>query len=174
MYSIIIKALKVVFFPILTSAEEETLCFCIYLIVYFFANRITQSVTERFWWHFQERWRYISVIIQMTPMYWQVTPPTHTHTISILLHDFHGSLFCTTVWENLFVIISIIYFKQLHTPTNSHLLSLVVADLLVGVLVQGMFNISSTLNLCCVFLDFPCWSQKGTQHPEQKVWSNCQ
>ncbi|XP_029966730.1 trace amine-associated receptor 1-like [Salarias fasciatus] len=74
-------------------------------------------------------------------------------TIRLFLYMFiGGSLSLVTINGNLLVITSVAYFKQLHTPTNYLILSLAVADLLVGAVVL-LFNMALTVKSCLYFGD---------------------
>ncbi|XP_058248438.1 trace amine-associated receptor 13c-like [Hemibagrus wyckioides] len=70
--------------------------------------------------------------------------------VYILLYVCSAAVVLLTVCGNLLVIISVLHFKQLHTPTNTLVLSLAVTDFLIGALVMPSMLIW-TIESCWIF-----------------------
>ncbi|XP_058249124.1 trace amine-associated receptor 13c-like [Hemibagrus wyckioides] len=80
--------------------------------------------------------------------------------VYILLYVCSAAVVLLTVCGNLLVIISVLHFKQLHTPTNTLVLSLAVSDFFVGAFVMPSMLIW-TIESCWIFGRYFCtifWS----------------
>ncbi|XP_037334028.2 trace amine-associated receptor 13c-like [Pungitius pungitius] len=72
------------------------------------------------------------------------TRPPKARSEAALLYALLACVSLLTVTLNLLVIVSIAHFRQLHSPTNTLLLSLAVSDLVVGLLVMPVEGLRYT------------------------------
>ncbi|XP_046729908.1 trace amine-associated receptor 13c-like [Silurus meridionalis] len=70
--------------------------------------------------------------------------------VYILLYVCSAAVVLLTVCGNMIVIISVLHFRQLHTPTNMLVLSLAVSDFLIGAFLMP-FMFIWTIELCWIF-----------------------
>ncbi|XP_030613194.1 trace amine-associated receptor 13c-like [Archocentrus centrarchus] len=80
--------------------------------------------------------------------------PTLHWSKAVLLNIVLSCIALITATLNLLVIISVSYFRQLHTPTNTLLLSLAVSDFFVGLLLMPLEIFRTTT--CWVLGDLMC------------------
>ncbi|KAM9496920.1 trace amine-associated receptor 13c-like [Clarias gariepinus] len=80
---------------------------------------------------------------------------TVSTAVYILLYVCSAAVVLLTVCGNMLVIISVFHFKQLHTPTNTLVLSLAVSDFLVGIFLMPLILIW-TIESCWIFGRYFC------------------
>ncbi|XP_060761085.1 trace amine-associated receptor 13c-like [Neoarius graeffei] len=83
-------------------------------------------------------------------VYFSCSERSASPVIYVLLYVCATAVVLLTVCGNLLVIVSVLHFKQLHTPTNMLLLSLAVSDCLIGALVMPPVLIRA-IELCWIF-----------------------
>ncbi|XP_069048193.1 5-hydroxytryptamine receptor 4 [Lepisosteus oculatus] len=76
--------------------------------------------------------------------------PWRSRSSRIILYIFIIAGIICTVFGNFLVVLSIAYFKQLQSPTNSFVMSLAVADFLVGLIVMP-YSMIRTIEGCWYF-----------------------